>query len=262
MEPSKSEGSYTCDKSQISQSGLSQDELERLNRARDFFGDAHQRFKDRLIVERCSKVEEYRRGRAALILQLNFPSLCAVQPESMRVRQGVDAVPVDSAAFVVLKADLLKLHPLKDWDQKLMFVPIVQVMEKREPEIPIPIASRVGFYGIQNEPVERRTDLILFKSLIKSGYKFFPSFADWESGPIPRAIGRVEKIEGTPQIMKRVADYQSTTITLKLREIHVESEEIGSIRVLLDADRVEARIEKIGEQHVDIEDVLIGPFNL
>ncbi len=236
-------------------------QLERLNRARKFFGDPRERFNNRLILERVSKVEEYRRGRVALILQCQHSSFGALQPKAMGFGKRESSTWINSdIAFVVLKAQVAELHPLKDWDEKLMLVQIVQVIEEPEPVIP----SLVGFYGIQNKIVEDRSDLLLFKSVTKAGYKFFPSWTDWETSPIPAvpAIRCEEKIKCTPEVMERIANYQCATVTLKLGQINIKPEEICTIRVLLNRDSVKARIEKRSKQEVNIQDVLIGPFNL
>lgn len=234
--------------------------IEQFNRARDFFGDPVQRRKDQLVLTSSSKIENYIHGRTALVLQCYFPSLCADKSYAPGTAGKVEALPIDGIVFIILKAYIVEFHRLKHWDDKLMFVQVIQVMQG--PQVVIP--SLVGFYGVQDVFTERFADLLFFESRIQAGYKFLPRIRDWETRPFVSLSdsGGVEQIERTPEIMERIANYKCARITRKFRRVDVEFDEGRSIRVLFNADTIEVGVEKPFENRIQILDVLLGPLNL
>jgi hypothetical protein len=73
MAPRRNEDAEVYAKSQFSRLSK-QERRERFNRAQDFFGDPVQRRDDRLTFEGKSNIEEYIRGRMALVLHLEILS--------------------------------------------------------------------------------------------------------------------------------------------------------------------------------------------
>lgn len=247
-----------------SQSQLTPDQLERLNRARDFFGDPRERWNNRLVLHwGVSKVEEYLRGRMAIILQCQCSPFSTVESESASVRCVEDSIPLNGMVFLIIKANLMEFHRLNHWDEKLMFVPVVQVMEKRDKECPI-IPSMVGSYTVQDKLTKRGSDLLLFDSYVQGAYKFLPRICDWEETPLSgiQAASVEKQIKCTPQIMECVANYQCATVTRKFRFIDFAFKEVGAIQVVLSEESVEVRIKECLENRIGVLDVLLGPFNL
>ena len=153
-------------------------DLELLNRARDYFGDIIERFTDWLTIEWRSYVEEYICDRLSLVLHCNI--LINQLPESKAscfihdVRANKNHI-----LFVIFKANTVKPHRLEYWNEKLVFVPDVKVISGPEWIIP----SLVGFYCIQYKIMDVHSDLLLFQSAVKDSHKFFPCIANWEPCP-------------------------------------------------------------------------------
>src|SRR6478609_4490354 len=112
----------------------SDENIERFNRARDFFGDPAKRWQDRLSLEGCSKVEEYSCGRMALIVYCEIHSVQMSESLTPRIIHE-NRIKRNDGAFVILKANTLNQHKLQHWNQQLMLVPDVQVVSGPEGEI-------------------------------------------------------------------------------------------------------------------------------
>ena len=148
-----------CAKSQL-QLSIPQQDLERLNRARDFFGDPMQRWHDGLTLKNSSKMEAYANGRIALVIQCRLPTVnVAIEPDFARVI-GKDSGMFNDDAFIILKADTRKPHYLESWNQELVFINDIQIVQGPEERIP----SLVGFYRIQNKIMDCLSDSLLFQS--------------------------------------------------------------------------------------------------
>jgi hypothetical protein len=146
-----------------------------------------------------------------------------------------------------------------------MLVPNVHVVNSPEGVIP----SLVGFYGIQNEGLNRRSDLLLFQSTIKGMiFKFLPRIADWEACPLGRESITlqddlvVHEIQRTAEIMQNISDDESGLIDIK-RSVKLKPEIVCSrLSVFIDMNRVEVLIKKGSQEGIEIVDVLQGPLNL
>jgi len=239
---------------------LSDEQLESLNCARNFFSDGAKRWNNRLILESSSRIEEYRRGRLAIILHCQMPSLV----RSTKIKAvGLGQVQCDGVRdlFIVLKAHIPEFHPLNYWDEMLVFIPVIKVMQGVEGIIP----TRVGFYVFQNKLTDSNGNLLLFQSLFQPGYKFLPTIADWEQRPLSGAYttgSEAEQIERTPQIMERISNYQCATVARKFRKIDIDTDVISAFSIALNAKTVEARIQEGYEHRIKIINVLLGPLNL
>jgi hypothetical protein len=218
-----------------------------------------QRWNDRLVLEGCSKVKEYCGGRMALILDVNVNVWG--QSDAAGVVHQVELPLINRKMFIVLKADTVESKKLEQWDEKLMLVPDVHIVESPEGVIP----SRVGFYVVKDEIVDRTGDLLLFQSAIKGNYKLLPRIANWEGRPIRRATDKsvVEDIQSASQVVQCVTDNKCCSTEGKWRWLDVNAKVIAQLfRVFIDADSVEVRCEELCDSGVNVVDVLLGPLNL
>jgi hypothetical protein len=85
------------------------DRLEGVNRARHAFGDFIERGKNRLVLEGNSYVENYYRGRMALVLYCNDSSPMKIETAGIISEVGLTGCP-KNFFFIVLKADIAELH--------------------------------------------------------------------------------------------------------------------------------------------------------
>jgi hypothetical protein len=83
---------------------LSDKQLERLNCARDFFGDPVKRWNDWLALVRSSKHEAYTNGYAAFVLKCRVPSVGHVEFQTTRSFRK-DWRVFNDEMFIILKAD-------------------------------------------------------------------------------------------------------------------------------------------------------------
>ena len=86
--------------------------VKRLNRAINLYGDAMQRWNDRLVLEGCSKVKEYCGGRMALILDVNVNVWG--QSDATGIVHEVGLPLIDGKMFIILKADTVESKKLED----------------------------------------------------------------------------------------------------------------------------------------------------
>jgi hypothetical protein len=254
----------TCAKSKPAKE-LAQEQLERFNRARDFYGDPLKRWNDRFTPERTSYVEEYCRGRMALVLDCNFPVVGVAESDAARFAKVVGR-SFEGNVLVILKANVAKLHKLQYWDKHLMLVPDIQLVKAPEGGI----SSLVGFNHIEDKRSDWNGNLLFFQSTIQPGYKFIPRIEDWESRPLgglPAAMHDddpvVEMVKGASQIVESISDGKSGVVHGESGFIDIDSQKICSLlRVILNAKTVEVRLCEGAQQRIQICDVLVGPFNL
>jgi hypothetical protein len=148
-----------------------------------------------------------------------------------------------------------------------MFVRNVHIVQG--PQGPIP--SLVGFYDIDDEVPQRNSGpvigkFLLFQSAIYGTYKFLPLIADWKMsmqvGLTRKFIENsvVENIERTSQIVQGIADDEGSRGSGKVSE-ECNTDAIVPF-LLLDGNGVKVRRGKIGQELIQVIDVLHGPFNL
>lgn len=247
------------------------EDVERFNRARDFFGDVTKRWNDRLSRHEGSpKVEEYICGRVAFIVHCEFKSVQFFESKSTGIASETRP-DWKEIIFVVLKANILKHHKLKHWDQELMLIDDVHIVHGPNGKIP----SLVGFYRIQDKSLNGRANLLLFQSTIQGSYEFLPRIADWESCPFGRSSAApnynlvVHEIQSTAKIMQGISHNEGSVDYIEGTGINLEPEKIFSgvnifekLRVFIDMETVKVRCDEIAQQGVKVVDVLQGPFNL
>lgn len=241
--------------------------LENLDCARDAFRDLHERWNDRLVGERDATAENYRRGRIALIVHLKFPR--SLDFESVGVLSEV-GLPVsgENVTVLVLKADTGELHYLENWNEQLVLVHDVHVVQS--PQGPIP--SLVGLYDINDkiaQPDNARVvdQFLLFQSAIYGTYKVLPLILDWK----PRVLvghascdsikdAVVQDIQCAAHVVQSVPDNERGVAGGELSGVF-DRNTVAPF-VFLNSDGVKIGTGKIGNELVQIVDVLYGPFNL
>jgi len=240
--------------------------LESLNRARDFFGDPFKRWVNRLTCEnRSSYIENYICGRAALVLQFDFLSVGSRNGNSTRFISDVIGRS-DHLPILILKANAKKPHKLQNWNDHLMLIQDVQLVQSPQGEIP----SLVGFNCVQNEVGNRSSDLLLFQSTLDEiCFQSFPRIGNWKPSPVgwlPAACQNnfvVEMVKGAPEIMKGVTDDKGARFKVEGSKVHIDAQRLCSLfRVFFDADGVKVSLGKVAEHQVKLKDVFFGPFNL
>jgi hypothetical protein len=244
--------------------------VERFNRARYFFGDPAKRWNDRLCLEGSSEVEEYGSGRIAFIMHCEITTVQVFEYESVGLVNEVRPKP-NEIIFVVLKANTIESHKLQHWNQELMLIHDVHVVHGPKGKIP----SLVGFYRIEYKNLNGRSDLLIFQSRMKGSYEFFPRIADWEPCPFGRSASAsdnnlvVHKIQGTPEVMQGIphdkrgfSQVEGAGINLNPEKICSDASIFEKRRVFIDMEAVKVRCDEIAQQGVKVVDVLQGPFNL
>src|SRR5579872_4149520 len=121
----------------------SEQDLERFDNAARQFRQLMQRCDDRLRLEGNVWWKEYLSGRMAVTLecevtaeiQPNFAG--GVSKDSLRMHR----------VFTVLKANVPESHKLDDWNNKMVLVPDVQIVNSPNGIIP----SLIGFYLIADK---------------------------------------------------------------------------------------------------------------
>jgi len=243
-----------------------EEHLECLNRARDFFGDTCQRHRDRLVLEQGIWTEHYRQGRMALVLDCDFPTISVFQSDAARFVHGV-ASPPNSSSFIVLKADVHNCHKLQSWDEKLMLVTDIHLVQGPDGVIP----SLVGFYRIHNEGPKFGSYLPLFQSTIEPMvYKSFPSITDWECIPARRNTTTFQcdlvehEIKGASKVMQGISSGESDLISRKQILSNIDTKEIlAALSVVINPRSVTVGVSpECQSKLVNVRDVLAGPLNL
>jgi len=238
------------------------EQLERLNRALAFVGDPVERWNNRLRLERegCSYVEDYCSGRLALILQFDSSTIEFAHPNSTAFIHKEPTRP-NSGAAIIFKAHVLDHHKLQRWDEQLVFVHDVQVVQSPEKCIP----SLVGF-NAQHQIDNRRSDLLLFQRWPQVAiYQLFPRIVDWEPSPIGWKLNNLKPkvVERTAEIVKNVSNSKGDFSQIERASIQFDADKILSrIRIVLDRHDVKVSIRKFTNERLNLPNVFLGPLNL
>jgi hypothetical protein len=242
------------------------EQLKRLNRARNFFGDPRQRYDDRLRLKGHPQIEYYRSGQMALVLHCHSAVVSILQSDTAGLVHEPHLVRVNRETLVIFKAEINKCHHLQHWNEQLMFVPDIHVVKGPDEWIP----SRVGFYIIQDKVANPERDLLLFQSTIQGDYKFLPSIAHWEPSPLCRSSVALQnylvpqQIKGTSEVMQCIPNGEGNIVTGETRREHIDSQVIRSLPcIVFNSDGMKIiGLGKIADQRNNVSDVLFGPLNL
>jgi hypothetical protein len=246
--------------------GLSQESLERLNRAQRFFGDPIKRLNDRLRLEGNSVIEQYRRGNLALILDCDSNVIGFPKSDGARFVHEPSSVFVKGRTLLIFKADVRDLHKLQDWDKKLVFIDNIQIIQGPETGIP----SLIGLYCFQDQIRNQDRNLLLFKSGLNGGHKLLPGIADWETCIFSGLSAAVQnnfipqQVKTTSKIVENIADSDRKFVSGEPRHVDVEAKMICPLPfVVLNANGVKIiGGREPGHQSIHVHDVFLGPFNL
>lgn len=235
--------------------------LERLNNARNFFGDPVQRWNDRLASEGKSVVEKYSSGRMAFILYSKILSEELAQRQSPRLIGNQQFIERPFFSIFVLKANAPDVHDLQDWNQELMFVPNIQVVQSPDRVIP----SLVGFYLIQEKIMDFDLDLLLFEDVDEGGFQFISGIANGKSTVLADLSAALDddvipqNIEGASKIVEHIPDHHSGILGWQCIRIEKQRQPIPSFQVLIDAEDV--KVTPLSEPSIQFSKVLRGPLN-
>lgn len=249
------------------QSNLSQEERERFNRARDFFGDCIQRWEDWLALLRMSKFECVAEGRAALIYHLRVftkrstPEMIGASPEGRFSNEGGHF----DNFFIVLNADSYDSYHREIRNQQLMLIDNICLFNR--PKRKVPLAVRL--YYIADELMDSRCNLSLFESGINLSYKIFPAIQNWEPRPFRLQASmrddlKPHDIESAAKVMVDLPNNQGGFISeFLLRFVNRDQE--FSIDVPSFAFDNFNRVQLGGgerlHENAEFADVLFGPFD-
>jgi hypothetical protein len=248
-----------------------QQEIERFNRASEFFGDPVERWNNRLSLERNVQVENYRRGRMALVLDCEFtaPRILnspLVEPNAAGLIHEVGVLGKMNRALIILKANISEHHHLQHWNKKFVFIPYIQPVKCPEGVI----TSLVGLYPVQNKTADIRKDLLLFQSAIYGSFQFFPGVEYWEASPI-RSLSVALNHNLVPQEVKRASkivqsiSQDHSDVICGKRHIIESDMQMNKVPAVIEfnADGMKiVRSDPLGENRFNIRDVLLGPVNL
>lgn len=241
---------------------LSQASGKRLNRARDFFGDPAERWNNYAKVQRSSLAENYLAGEVALILD------CDVSGAHFKYRNhggSTETVEMERSSshdwltLLVFKATTSKCDRLKNWEQQLMLVHDVQIVERPEEVIP----SAVGLYLVNKKLVNTVAYDSIFQSQVNALHKFLPRIADWKhcSACWFDGASNISEIQCTPEIVQGISNNQSRVIRGKVGQ-KLDYQVLLPSRILLDSERVRIWPGELLQERVKFKDVLFGPLNL
>lgn len=231
---------------------------EFIDDSHEFFGDSVKRWNNRLSLEGCSYSKEYSSGRLALVLNLDLSRL--LQRQSERTIKEVVGT-VERHLLIVLKAKTVNPHKLQAWDERLMFVPDIEVVQSPNVRVPTLVGSNI----VQKVSAEFGCNLLLFKTASQEIYKTIPRIENWKSCKVARISDDAipEVIQRTPEVVQGVAHDESNIIRWKFGQLYVDIQKAcACLRVELNRHSVEVGIGKINQYGVDLADVLVGPFNL
>ena len=244
-----------------------ENQVEHFDRAHDFFGDPTKRWDDRLRLEGNSKVKEYLRGRMALVLDCEIHSFSTFDiygTGRIQNEKRGSAFLSEGSVLLILKANPAYPHKLQHWNQKLVFIPDVQIVQSPDGMIP----SLVGLHYVCNEIMNMDADLLLFESTVQGAYKVVPRVTNRKSREFigfPTALkdgSVVDEIQCAPEIVKNVADNYCAVIERE-NGSQLKAENIcKSITVCLNDERVTVRVDVADQERINVRDVLLGPFNL
>jgi hypothetical protein len=145
-----------CDQSQLS---IPQEELERLNRARDFFGDCVKRWDDWLTLMRVPKGEAVSEGRLALIYHFRVSTkgikriAIEVDLAQATAERGIGEQngKFKDDIVLVLHTNAYNRYHGEVWNRQLMLVNLICLVNGPEPKVPL----LVGLLSCREQSHER-----------------------------------------------------------------------------------------------------------
>src|SRR2546425_8639441 len=226
--------------------------LDCLHDARDQLRELMQRWDNRLTGEE-SVAEEYIKGRLSIGFQMKLGDI-ATEPHAARDRGKSDG------GAIVLS---VKHRKGNGWDQQSVLVHLVEVVQSANGLIPS-LAS-IGLYLINNQ-VDDVCTSNLYRSVMNGAYKLLSGVAYWESNILNRSAGVGDNIVGhmikrSPQVVDCITDDQWDGLWHRFRDVEFHRA-LTRLRVFLGANTIKVTLQEGDNLLLQIEDVLIGPFDL
>lgn len=232
--------------------------LDCLHDARDELCELMQRWDNRLSLERLSPAKHYRECRLSLALKLKVSGHSRYAKFSA-TGNGEGAVFKSDAPGPTI--DVRQASHGYHWNQQQVFVCDVHLVERQEGVV----ASLVRFDLVEDTGNDIGMG-DLYVSLAKGTFHLLSSLTnrklDVLCGPIrPSDELACDVINSGPQIVQGVADDKGNLLGEGLRDSELE-DVVSGLRIFLDAKSIKISLEEVVQDGVQIEDVLLGPFNL
>ena len=256
MEVPDSNGPRTADR---------QSALECLNSAQCDLRKLVEHWNDRLTFETCDIAKAYVDGWLALVVNMklagsrhSYHAYCAALIDASGTPPHGEA---STARHFNISVEVHQLPDAEYWDQQHVLIGNIQTIQHFKKRVP----SCVTFHRIS----EQRNNVVrsLQYSLTERVYKFFSVFPDPEIGPFARCFPEsnhefnVGKIERSPEIVKSVPQDEGQFFGRLFGESEIEAA-LAGIRISFNIEHVEVSIEEGVKHIIEINDVLIGPFDL
>jgi hypothetical protein len=238
---------------------------EWFQRSLNQIGELHQVWDERLTFENLG--ESYLKGKLRIILVLRRPLLAGYGEECVAV---IDRAPTREATREQRPGK-------KGWDdaldrnynkvdsrcyEKLVFISDVKHVEAPEP---LAVPSLVRLY-CSDEINSARIGTLYFSKVL-NGFKFFDTVGDRERGLLgDLSAPRLDKLTGEivkarPQTMDSVAQDREKTGRRIDGDFHLEHA-ITGLGIVIANGAIGVGLAEGFDRHIQIKDVLFGPFNL
>lgn len=239
--------------------------LNILDSVRDSFREMRQRWNEQLAFENLDFSKKYIEGWIGgkryllVVVRLNivgqlydayFAAASHVEREIGKTPSGDDAVQASESSDGKYRR------------QEAVFVDNVQCVKTKQGVIP----SFVRLYVVRDNPNDDGLGS-LYYSVAEGFYEFLPCLPYGEGGVLrwnpPRTLNQFpcQVIEGSTQIMDNISNEQRDIFRRLFCQLEGEKNS-PLLRVFLDVETIEARLEIGGEPSFQVLDVLFGPFDL
>lgn len=223
------------------------------------------RWNDRLSFERCSIAEEYRKGRLAITIDLNIPSLHRrryyIQFSAIRDAKGTSPETKPAISHNDVGGYVLQFENMEGRNQQNVLIRDIQIVKCAQERVASLVSANVV---CQHGDDIRRT---LQYSLTQGRYEFIfvvkhpkcSPFGGLASGGGDKLdIGNIQR---SSQIMDGVSEDKGD-ITWDIPD-HLHLQEIVSgLSVFLYSNSAEITMNKVADHLCELRNVLIGPFDL
>lgn len=233
--------------------------LNPIQHADDVFRELYKSWDNWRTRQGQSFVEQYQKGRVALICDLAI-SPANLVPDSSR--SGNDPSTHEVLASIVFNADVANAVDLHHWKQEPMFIENVEPVEGPHGFIP----SLVRLYGIHDETCDCFGGLGYF-STSNGGFKFLPVVPNREPSVVIKFPESNEhnfinrEVQSGLEVMQCISNDKSEIIWDGLSH-GCFKDIISSLRICLDTETVQVSCLELADTRLKIVDVLFGPFNL
>lgn len=243
--------------------------LERLDDTKDKLRKLFKRWDNRFVVEKLSIGKEYVSGRLSVAVYFHARGII----DSAKGATGINgsSKALKNVIVLVFQIDAGQTGGHEGGDQEAVFVDVVDFPESPKRKC----SSLVRLYRV-NDDIDKIGSGFLYQGVpallscgrvcFKGGYKRVPSFVHGEGNPtiiassVANNLTR-EVIESGPQIMHGVTDGKGDAGWHRCERVELEKI-VSRVRLGLDVEFAEVRVEERGEMMLDFVDVAVGPLDL